>query len=184
MEDASKRNHPRQKIEEPVVQRGIGFLTSSGTVVMGHDTKFNSSINPGDAIIVDVPIDDGGKGYSRTREEMRIASMSLSDISISISSAFTNDLKTPTPFKFNTKPRNIRKEAMEKERKEKLTQEEIGRSAFGVYRSNTGGNSTEFVYRERTAQGGYRIRRENIQEDTSRSDLLSMRAQKKSDKYC
>ncbi len=178
------RNPPRQQVEEPVVQKGVGFVTSSGTVLMGNGTKFNTSINPGDAIIVEVPIDDGGKDCSSTREEMRVVSMRLSDVSISISSAFTNDLKTPTPFKFIKKPRNIRKEAMEKERKEKLTQEEIGRSAFGTYRSNNGGKNTEFVYRERTAHGGYRIRRENVEEDTSRSDLLSMRTQKKSDKYC
>jgi hypothetical protein len=40
------------------------------------------------------------------------------------------------------------------------------------------------VYRERTEHGGYRIRKEIINEDATRSDLLNMRAKKKSDKYC
>jgi hypothetical protein len=173
-----------QEYQAPTIQKGIGLLTSSGTVLMGHDTRFTKSINPGDAIIIQVPIEEP-TGTSTTREEMRIVSMRLSDTSASISSAFSNDLKTPTAYKYIHKPRNIRKEKADKLKKEKTNKEEIERNAFGTYSGAGGGNAgTEFVYRERTVNGGYRIRRENIQESVTRSNLLSMRSQKKSDKYC
>lgn len=173
-----------QEYQAPTVQKGIGLLTSSGTVLMGHDTKFTKTINPGDAIIIQVPIEDP-TGASTTREEMRIVSMRLSDTSASISSAFSNDLKTPTAYKYIHKPRNVRKERADKLKKEKTNKEEIERNAFGTYSGAGGGNGgTEFVYRERTEHGGYRIRRENIEESVTRSNLLSMRSQKKSDKYC
>jgi hypothetical protein len=114
------------------------------------------------------------------REEMRVITMRLSDISASISSAFSNDLKTPCEFQFIRKPRDVRKERLEKEINEKQTKEEIERTSFGTYV----GGGRELVYRERTEHGGYRIRKEIINEDATRSDLLNMRAKKKSDKYC
>ena len=158
-----------------VIQTGIGLISSSGTVVYGHDTLFNSTLNAGDAILVDVPMDNG-----TAQEEMRILTMRLSDVSASLSSAFSNDLKNPTAFKYITKPRDQRKERMAKEKNEKLTKDETERSAFGTY----GGGGKEFVYREKTEHGGYRIRKDKIEDDADRSDLLIMRTQKKSDKFC
>jgi len=48
----------------------------------------------------------------------------------------------------------------------------------------TYGNKGEIVYREKTSQGSYRIRKEHATTDMSRSDLLAVRAKKKSDRYC
>mmetsp|Transcript_11163 Transcript_11163/g.20901 ORF Transcript_11163/g.20901 Transcript_11163/m.20901 type:complete len:250 (-) Transcript_11163:821-1570(-) len=158
------------------IQKGEGRITSSGTVLYGHETRFTSDFNAGDAILVNVPLEEDGT----MREEMRVITMRLSDISASISSAFTNDLKTPTTFQFIRKPRDVRKERKEKDIHEKLTKEEIERTSFGTY----AGGGRELVYRERTEHGSYRIRKEIIQEDATRSDLLNMRSQKKSDKYC
>jgi len=165
----------QQSPDGPVIQQGIGRISSSGTVIYGHDTLFNSTLNPGDAILCDVPLDNG-----TAQEEMRVLTMRLSDTSASLSSAFSNDLKNPTAFKYIAKPRDQRKERMTKEKNEKMTKEEIERTAFGTY----GGGGKEFVYREKTEHGGYRIKKTKIQDDADRSDLLIMRAQKKSDKYC
>jgi|EP00979_Chaetoceros_neogracilis_P000884 hypothetical protein len=159
----------------PNVSKGIGSISTSGTVVYGHDTKFNSTLNAGDAILVDVQLENG-----TTQEEMRILTMQLSDKSASLSSAFSHDVKNPTEFKYISKPRDQRKERTAQEKKEKMTQDEIERTAFGTY----GGGGKEFVYEERTEHGSYRIKKTKIQGEADRSDLLHMRAQKKSDKYC
>ena len=174
-----KSTPQQQATSKPVIREGKGQITVSGTVIMGHYTKFNSCLNTGDAILVQIPSKDG----QSSREEMRVLTMRLSDTSASISSAFSHDLKHPTNFKYITKPRNLQKERSEKEKKEKLTKEEIERSAFGTYKSGDS-SSKEFVYRERTEQGSYRIRRETVDSNSTRSDLLQMRSQKKSDKFC
>ena len=157
---------------------GLGKITSSGTVLTGYDTKFTKSIQAGDAILAPI----GGK------DEMRVITMRLSDTSAAISSAFSTDLKTPTSFQYISKPRNIRQEKIEKEKKEKLSRKELEQSAFGTYSSQSGGTGKhELVYRERTEHGSYRIRKEVLddsQQDISRSDLLTMRSKKKSDRYC
>jgi len=163
--------------EGPVIQTGKGSIMSSGTVLMGQDTKFKSTLNAGDAILVHIPTQNKD-GTETLQEEMRVITMALSDTSASISSAFSVDLKTPTSFQFIAKPRNQQKERMERDKKAKMSKEEMERSAFGTYRSS-GKDGKEFVYRERTVNGGYRIRREIVEEDTSRGDLLSMRTQKK-----
>lgn len=176
---SSSQNPSNATSSQPIIRRGEGKITSSGTVLMGFETKFNSSINVGDAIIVEIPSDDG----SSSREEMRVIAMRLSDTSASISSSFSKDLKHPTPFQFIKKPKNVQKERDEKEKKERMTKEEIERSAFGTYKSGDG-KSKELVYRERTEHGSYRIRREEVDGDSTRSDLLNMRTKKKSDKFC
>ena len=170
---------PQQQSTKPVIRDGKGQITTSGTVIMGHDTKFNSYLNAGDAILVKIPSKDG----LSSREEMRVLTIRLSDTSASLSSSFSSDLKLPTNFKYIKRPKNAQKERAEREKKEKLTKAEIERSAFGTYKSGDG-NSKELVYRERTEQGGYRIRRETVDSDSTRSDLLYMRTQKKSDKFC
>ena len=163
----------------PVIQIGQGRITSSGIVLYGHETKFKT-INAGDAILVDVPMDDGS-----SREEMRVLTIRLSDTSASISSAFSNDLKRPTPFKYIIKPRNIQKERTDKDKKDRMTKDEMERNAFGTYQSGgVAGGEKELVYRERTENNSYRIRRETVKDDTTRGDLLDMRSKKKSDKFC
>jgi hypothetical protein len=112
-------------------------------------------------------------------EEMRIVTMVLSQISISISSAFSSDLKTPTQYKFINKPRDVNKEKADRARKAMADKEEVERLAMGTY-----GNKGEIVYREKTEHGSYRIRREQADGEMSRSDLLSARSKKKSDRYC
>ena len=110
---------------------------------------------------------------------MRVVTMVLSQISISISSAFTSDLKLPTPYKFIVKPRDARKERADRDRKANAEKEEVEARAMGTY-----GNKGEIVYREKTEHGSYRIRREQTDVELNRSDLLSVRTKKKSDRYC
>ena len=173
---------------QPVIHKGQGKITSSGTVLMGFNTKFNSCLNAGDAIIVKIPAsnDQGSSSSSSSssKDEMRVVTMRLSDTSASISSSFSQDLKHPTSFQYITKPKNLRKEREEKEKRKRLTESEIERSAFGTYKSGGNGQTQELVYRERTEHGSYRIRREEVSSNSTRSDLLEMRLQKKSDKFC
>jgi hypothetical protein len=66
-------------------------MTSSGTTIQGHATNFIEELSPGDAIIVFHP--------TTLHEETKIVRMVLSPISIGISSAFSTDLISTTPFK-------------------------------------------------------------------------------------
>ncbi|KAL7458004.1 hypothetical protein ACHAWC_009530 [Mediolabrus comicus] len=156
--------------KNPQISEGQGFITTSSTVVTGHNTAFKTQLHVGDAILTQTT-----KG-----EEMRIVKMVLSPISISISSAFSSDLKTPTAFKYINKPRDDAREKAAKVAKARLEQEEVEQRAMGTYGNKKG----EIVYRERTEHGSYRIKREQATTDLSRSDLLAVRAKKKSDRYC
>ncbi|KAL7442927.1 hypothetical protein ACHAXM_008617 [Skeletonema potamos] len=155
--------------KSPQIHQGQGTITTSSTVVTGHGTSFKTQLHVGDALLAQT-----SKG-----QEMRVIKMVLSPISISISSAFSSDLKTPTPFKFINKPRDIKREKEANAAKARMEQEEVEQRAMGTY-----GNNGEIVYRERTEHGSYRIRREQATTDMTRSDLLSVRAKKKSDRYC
>lgn len=155
--------------KSPQISQGQGTITTSSTVVTGHGTSFKTQLHVGDALLA----------RTSRGEEMRVIKMVLSPISISISSAFSVDLKSPTPFKFINKPRDVVRESHAKAAKARREQEEVEQRAMGTY-----GNKGEIVYRERTEHGSYRIKREQATTDMSRSDLLSVRAKKKSDRYC
>jgi len=148
---------------------GRGLISTSGTVISGHGTAFSAHLRGGDAIIVRI----------NNREEMRVITMVLSKISISISTAFSEDIKTPTPFQYISKPRDVKKESATRARQALEEKETVERHAMGTY-----GNKGEMIYREKTEHGGYRIRRENATTEMSRSDLLKYRSGKKSDKFC
>jgi len=153
------------------IRKGTGQITSSATVVTGHNTKFMSELKVGDAIII----------YNQRQQEvMRVVTMRLSDISCAISSPFSNDCKCLTEFYYIQKPRN--KEAEErKTREEKAKQKlEEEQSAFGTYSS-----SDKLVYHEKSSTGtSYIIKTEILGKDVTRGELLDMRSKKKSDKYC
>lgn len=155
--------------KSPQISQGQGTITTSSTVVTGHGTSFKTQLHVGDALLA----------RTSRGEEMRVIKMVLSPISISISSAFSADLKTPTPFKYINKPRDVARESHATAAKARMEQEEVEQRAMGTY-----GNKGEIVYRERTEHGSYRIKREQATTDMTRSDLLSVRAKKKSDRYC
>ena len=158
------------QIVTPNISNGQGLITTSGTVVSGVGTAFKSQLRSGDAILI-----CNEKGI----EEMRVITMVLGDISISVSSAFSCNIKTPSPFKYISKPRNDMKEKAMKVAKARQEKEDIEYRAMGTY-----GGEKEIIYREKTEQGSYRIKREKASEDMGRSDLLAVRAKKKSDRYC
>lgn len=167
---ARSDNNP-EKSEGPKIMSGEGLITTSATVVSGHNrTAFKTELRVGDAIL------------ARTQtgtEEMRVITMVLSQVSISISSAFSTNISTPTAFRYINKPRNDKKEKAIKAEKARQEKEEVEERAMGTY-----GNKGEIIYREKTEHGGYRIRKEQATKKMSRSDLLSVRATKKSDRYC
>lgn len=107
----------------PSVTTGNGLVSTSGTVVTGHGTSFRSDLRAGDAIIA----------RTERGEEMRVVTMVLSQISISVSSAFSVDLKVPTPYKFIVKPRDAKKERADRDRKANAEKEEVEARAMGTY---------------------------------------------------
>lgn len=149
----------------PEVKIGQGLIISSSTVISGHGTAFKHELRAGDALIV--------------RNEMRVITMVLSNTSASISSSFSSDVRNPTQFNYINKPRDDKKEKAIKAEKARQEKEEVEQRAMGTY-----GNKGEIVYREKTEHGGYRIRKEKVEREMSRSDLLVARAGKKSDRYC
>lgn len=154
----------------PKINTGQGLITTSQCVCRGHGTAFKTELRAGDAIIART---------QKGAEEMRVITMVLSQVSISISSPFSSDLRTPTPFNYINKPRNEKKEKAAQAQKARQEKEEVETRAMGTY-----GNKGEIIYREKTEHGGYRIRKEQAKTEMSRSDLLGVRATKKSDRYC
>ena len=162
--------HEKTLSQGPSINIGQGLLSTSSTVVSGHGTAFKTELRVGDAILAHT---------QKGTEEMRVITMVLSNISASISSAFSSDLKTPTSFKYISKPRDDKRDRAIKMAKARQEQEEVEQRAMGTY-----GDKGEIVYREKTEHGGYRIKREKATTDMTRSDLLSVREKKKSDRYC
>lgn len=158
------------QIQSPSINIGTGRISTSSTVVSGHGTAFKSQLRVGDAILVHTHKGD---------EEMRVVTMVLSNISASISSAFSSSISTPMPFKYISKPRDDQRDKATKMAKAKQEQEEVEQRAMGTY-----GEKGVITYRIKTEHGGYRIKKEEAKSDMTRSDLLSVRAQKKSDRYC
>lgn len=168
----------------PRIEKGQGTITVSGAVVTGTDTRFTKQLQVGDAILVQTS--------PSQPEEMRVVTMCLSDTSLSVSSAFSNRIHQ-LPFSFIPKPKSIRQSQQAKAKQlQQQQQSNIEQQhAFGIYNtshdapssSNRGG--TEFVYRQKTEHGSYRIVKEKVDNDkVTRSDLLLLRTKKKSDKYC
>ena len=81
-----------QPEEQPQVRDGKGLITTSGTVVTGHEgTQFTKQLSVGDALVVG--------------SELRVVTMCLSDASLNLSSALAQNLTTPTAYQFVRKPR-------------------------------------------------------------------------------
>ena len=153
---------------------GEGRITSSGTTVHGHETKFMDQLSVGDAIIVRHP--------TSFQDETKIVRMVLSNISIGISSAFSTDIISTTTFQYIKAPKELIVSPEEEEIKalQKKHAEEV--SAFGTYASKGG---EEIVYRVKKpgAFGGYAIVKESSKEGSkSREELLDFRTKKKSDR--
>lgn len=150
----------------PTVKKGTGKITTSGTVVTGHDTRFIKEISNGDAIMCNV----------NGRDELRVVTMRLSDQSLNLSSAFSESLKHPVSFQYIRKPRDVVKEKKDALKKQTEAKQDLQQHAFDLY--STGA----LVYREKTETGSYRIKRQEVSGTNSRGDLLQMRAKKTSDK--
>jgi hypothetical protein len=165
---------PGDQQTQILLRKGKGQITVSGTVITGYKTKFLSELNVGDAIIVHNQV---GK------EEMRVVTMRLSDISCAVSSSFPSSYKTATDYFYIPRPKNAAEVEREKKRQEeqKIKQKkEEEQSAFGTYN-----RSDKLVYHEKSSTGtSYIIRTENLGREVTREELLDMRSKKKSDKYC
>lgn len=97
-ENVGRKNIEDARAEEIKIVSGTGRLTSSGTTILGHGTLFMNELNHGDAIIIMHP--------STYADETKIVRMVLSNISISVSSAFSTDLISTAPFRFIKAPKD------------------------------------------------------------------------------
>ena len=107
-----------------------GRISSSGTTIHGHETKFMNELRPGDAIIITHP--------TTFSDESKIVRMVLSNISISISSAFSSDLISTTPFRFIKSPEELpsivtTENEVDKQKRKRVESED---AAYGTYASN------------------------------------------------
>lgn len=84
--------------EEIKILAGTGRMTSSGTTVLGHGTLFMAELTHGDAIIVSHP--------TTFKDETKIVRMVLSNMSISVSSAFSSDLISTASFRYIKAPKD------------------------------------------------------------------------------
>jgi hypothetical protein len=169
---STKAAAPAQS-EAPQIKTPPGEITTSGTVVTGYDTRFTRDVSVGDALIVTIA----------GQQEMRVVTMRLSDMSLNLSSAFSENVSVATTFQLIPKPRNVVQETRKTQLDALQNAKDEEQQAFGTY-----GTTEELVYREKTQNGSYRIKRVKVQDQDgkgiTRGDLLSMRAKKKSDKYC
>ena len=102
---------------------GEGKLTSSGVVVMGHDTNFAEQIAVGDSLLVTV----SDRFRNTHDDEMRVVNMVLGRSSLNLSAPFSCDLTAPTSFMVLKKAPDIEAlkaaRAAEKKRLKKLEEE-------------------------------------------------------------
>ena len=164
--------------EEPELQilSGTGRFLSSGTAVQGKETRFQSELAIGDAIVVRHP--------TTLREETRIVTMVLSDISIAISSPFSTDLISTVPFQYVKAPKRRLDEAAARDAK-RQKQSDAEKQAFGTYAGGGAlGECITFRRKKAGAFGGYEIvTQRNTQGSLSREDLLDMRCSNKGDRH-
>jgi hypothetical protein len=110
--------------------------------------------------------------------------MILSDISISLSSAFSSDLISNTAFAILKKPTLSAEDlrlAQEAQLQEKVAKVEgIEAAAYGTY----GGNKTKITMRVKSGSsfGGYKIVTLHTDKKLSRSDMLNLRVKQKGDR--
>ena len=179
-----------QSHSPPQIVVGRGKITVSGTVVTGYETKFNSDVRVGDALLV--------------QNEMRVITMRLSDISLNLSSPFSPSVVTSKPISYSyiCKPRDVTRDSEQEQRKaaiEKAADIERHQNAFASITTGISTNAVSavgldsndtnntVVYRERTEHGNYRIKQMKIADGsviTNRSEMLDIRSRKTSDKYC
>ncbi|KAG6614537.1 Niemann-Pick C1 protein [Phytophthora cinnamomi] len=171
-----EENQEEKQPFELVKTRGSGRLLSSGTTLMGQvGSRFLQELSVGDAVVIQHP--------TSLLEETRIVRMVLSDVSASVSSAFSSDLVSSTPFYFIKAPPEDEKHQEEEQEKKKKKMDE--QTAFGTYAGGTerGGQITYRV-KKSGAYGGYAIVKEDANVERSREELLDIRAKKKGDRHC
>ncbi|KAF0686200.1 Aste57867_21986 [Aphanomyces stellatus] len=168
---------PAEEEFQLVKVQGTGRILTSGTTVMGKmGTRFSHELSIGDALIIVHP--------TSLKEETRIITMVLSDVSVSISSPFSTDLVSTTTFSYIKAPKEeVDVADLENKKKRKKNDEEL--FAFGTYAGGTTAG-TEFTYRVKKAgvYGGYAILKETADSNRSREDLLDIRSKKKGDRHC
>lgn len=172
---SAKRSRSDEENEQQVeISNGTGRFTSSGTTIHGHFTEFVSQLSVGDAIIVTHP--------TSLLEETKVVRMVLSNTSIGISSAFSSDLISTTPFRYIKAPKDMESEE-KKEHMATQKRHKVEEDAFGTYASKGG---SQFTYRVKkgSAYGGYAIVTERTDGEVSREDLLDRRSKKKADRHC
>jgi hypothetical protein len=184
---------------------GEGKLTSSGVVVMGHDTNFAEQIAVGDSLLVTV----SDRFRNTHDDEMRVVNMVLGRSSLNLSAPFSCDLTAPTSFMVLKKAPDIEAlkaaRAAEKKRLKKLEEESSVVTCARVHcrlsfalarlfillltlRFSRSPLSLMFTDKVQKAGSGpwktWTQVTERVASGTSREDMLARRAKEKHDRHC
>jgi hypothetical protein len=133
-------------------------------------------LSVGDALIISHP--------TSLAEETKIIRMVLSNVSISISSAFSSDLISTTPFQYIKVPKDEEEEELMAQKQIDKSKKIVQDAASEVISKDTKVGEN-FVYRVKKegGYGGYKIVSEKASGANSREQLLDLRSKKKSDRY-
>jgi hypothetical protein len=153
-------------------QVGEGKLSTSGVVVMGHNTDFGSQIEVGDSILVTV-----SDRFRNTQvDESRVVNMVLGRSSLNIEAPFSCDVVAPASFMFvKRKPdfEALRAARKEEKKRARMLEEEEATVTYKTYKHGDGG-----VWKS------WKTVTETVAAGTTREDMLDRRSKEKADRFC
>lgn len=153
-------------------QPGQGKLTSSGVVVMGHETDFKAEVAVGDSLLVNI----SDRFRNTQQAESRIINMVLGKGSINLEAPFSCDVTAQTSFTFVKKAPDLEalREAKREEKKRARKLEEASQTVtYKSYKHGDGG-----VWKS------WKTVTETVAAGTTREDMLVRRASEKADRFC
>lgn len=151
---------------------GVGKLTTSGVVVMGHETQFDTQLEVGDSLLVTI-----SDRYRNTQtDEQRTVNMVLGKTSLNVTAPFSCEVTTPTSFlllKAAPDIEAIRAARRDEKRRARQAEEEASVVTYKTYKH--GGGGTWKTWQTVT---------ERVEAGTTREDMLIRRQKEKADRHC
>ena len=160
-------SRPVNKIVSHEAAPGSGRILTSGVVVHGKDTKFNSELKRGDTIIFIDGTTAGGRVSG-------VVNMVYSDKSLSLRESLPRDVITYSQF--DIKPQDevvVENKDIESLYKNKLKMVEIEPEE----------KTTVVEVKRKSGMWGYKTIKKVVKGEVSREEMLKMRAQEKKEKW-
>ena len=152
---------------------GQGKISTSGVVVMGHESDFSSQITVGDSLFVTV--------YDRFRntqtDEARVVNMVLGKTSLNIAAPFSCDITTPSAYLVQKKAPDleaIRAAKREERKRQKQLEEEGATLTYQKLKAGQGAGTWKTL----------QTVTEKVGPGVTREDMLRRREKEKADRFC